>query len=321
MVKSGTDFRDLTKVDVILPGPGQKPKITWQRITMDSTVPQDPETEELVNSFMGKMASRMSETIGHSAQDLDGRFNTVRTKESNLGNFICDILRKATDADMVLINGGTFRSDAIHSAGPFTLGDLLSIMTMVDPILVIEATGEQILQGLENGVSMYPKLEGRFPQVAGISFMFDPDAPPRQRIMSGSILVGGEPLDMKRKYRLGTKGYVAEGKDGYDVFKSCQVLVDDEAGPVIPTAIRNHFKYLEVLNKWDPNARIQKFARIWRKNASKDKKLNELGDGAKEDEHELPARHAVPREGDSSTCLMDGQYCINPAVDGRIMMV
>ena len=37
---------------------------------------------------------------------------------------------------------------------------------MMDPLVLLEVTGEQIHQALENGVSMYPKLEGRFPQVS-----------------------------------------------------------------------------------------------------------------------------------------------------------
>ncbi len=58
---------------------------------------------------MGQMASRMQESVGYSEQDIDGCFKTVRTQESNLGNFVCDILRKATDTDVVIINGGECR--------------------------------------------------------------------------------------------------------------------------------------------------------------------------------------------------------------------
>jgi 5'-nucleotidase len=36
---------------------------------------------------------------------------------------------------------------------------------MLDETVVLQATGGQLLEALENGVSMYPKLEGRFPQV------------------------------------------------------------------------------------------------------------------------------------------------------------
>ena len=55
---------------------------------------------------MGKMVERMAEVIGSSACDLDGRFESVRTKETNLGNFVCDLIRKATGTDIVIINGG-----------------------------------------------------------------------------------------------------------------------------------------------------------------------------------------------------------------------
>lgn len=36
---------------------------------------------------------------------------------------------------------------------------------MIDEGVVIAATGAQLLGALENGVSCYPRLEGRFPQV------------------------------------------------------------------------------------------------------------------------------------------------------------
>lgn len=55
---------------------------------------------------MGKMLERMSEVIGHTYVDLDGRFNTVRTRESNLANLLCDCVRNAAGVDVVLINGG-----------------------------------------------------------------------------------------------------------------------------------------------------------------------------------------------------------------------
>ena len=41
-------------------------------------------------------------------------------------------------------------------------------------VYLFSSPGSQLLSALENGVSQYPKLEGRFPQVAGVSFIFDP---------------------------------------------------------------------------------------------------------------------------------------------------
>ena len=36
---------------------------------------------------------------------------------------------------------------------------------MLDPLVLLDVTGDQLCQALENGVSQWPKLEGRFPQV------------------------------------------------------------------------------------------------------------------------------------------------------------
>lgn len=40
--------------------------------------------------------------------------------------------------------------------------DLLQILPLKDPVLVVEATGQQLYEGLENGVSIYPDLDGRY---------------------------------------------------------------------------------------------------------------------------------------------------------------
>ena len=73
---------------------------------------------------------------------------------------------------------------------------------------------------------MFPKLEGRFPQVSGINFAFDPDKKPGKRIDPEFVKVGDEYLDMnpnsKKTYRLATKAYIAKGKDGYDVLAKCK---------------------------------------------------------------------------------------------------
>lgn len=45
------------------------------------------------------------------------------------------------NCDVVLINSGTFRSDRIHEAGPFTHRDLRQVLPYLDPMVVIEITG------------------------------------------------------------------------------------------------------------------------------------------------------------------------------------
>lgn len=47
----------------------------------------------------------------------------------------------------------------------------------------------QVVAALENGVSQWPKLEGRFPQTSGVKFKFDPSKPAGERVVPGSVCI------------------------------------------------------------------------------------------------------------------------------------
>ncbi len=66
---------------------------------------------------------------------------------------------------------------------------------MVDALTVLRISGQQLLAALENGVCQYPRLEGRFPQVSGLSFIFNPKNPSGHRILTESVRVNGLKLD------------------------------------------------------------------------------------------------------------------------------
>ena len=59
--KSGTDFRDMTRVDVLLPAGGGRPVLSWTRLTQDSSVPQDPAVAavRILNSGICPVANAM----------------------------------------------------------------------------------------------------------------------------------------------------------------------------------------------------------------------------------------------------------------------
>lgn len=108
---------------------------------------------------------------------------------------------------------------------------------MQDPLVVIEVTGEVLYRSLENAVSSYPKLEGRFAQVSGISFCFNPDRPPGQRIESRLVRIGDEWLSMTENYTLCIKAYMHGGCDGYAMFKNCKILMDEDSCPELGNKI------------------------------------------------------------------------------------
>lgn len=122
------------------------------------------------------------QVVGVTDVAWDVRAPEVRTKESAVGNFTAGILRARYGAELGFIVGGTLRSDMVYPAGPLTAHDILSIFPFDDPCVVLKISGKTVLAALENGVSKYPAHDGRFPQISGFRFCFDPNLPPYQRV-------------------------------------------------------------------------------------------------------------------------------------------
>ena len=78
----------------------------------------------------------------------------------------------------MILNAGTFRGDIEIPRGPIKHKDLQLIFPMIDPIVIMKVRGDKMHKLLENGVSSYPKLDGKFPIVSGIKFTFDSGKPP-----------------------------------------------------------------------------------------------------------------------------------------------
>lgn len=210
VLRSGTDFKQLSHVEVWRKpeGKGWDFKITRRDIV--STIAEDPDAVQVVEKLTRKLREKLDKPIGYTAAPLDARFTTVRTKESNLGNFVCDLMRYYYNADCCIMAAGTIRGDQIYPPGVLRLRDVVNCFPFEDPVVVMKVTGKQIWDALENGVSNYPALEGRFPQVSNIIFETDYSKAPHSRIVS--VKIGGEKLDEQREYVLATRGYMGRGK-------------------------------------------------------------------------------------------------------------
>ena len=221
-------------------------QVEIEAVNVTSAFAPDPTLEADLEKYSGVVEGKMNEELGQLSTPLDGRFSSVRTQETNLGNLVTDIMVAALNADCALLNSGTLRSDTVHPEGTFYLRDLLTILPMMDPLVLLEVRGDQLCSALENGVSQWPKLEGRFPQVSGINFAFDPSKPAGSRVDPQYVKVGDEYLDLDQTYKLVTKAYLALGKDGYDALALAPVLVDEECAPNLTSAVQNHFQAIQM---------------------------------------------------------------------------
>ncbi|KAK3949877.1 Metallo-dependent phosphatase-like protein, partial [Pseudoneurospora amorphoporcata] len=269
VLRSGSDFKNLSYLEVRRrrpaspgdPAQGQQPKWDvdiWRR-DIYSSIACDPATDQLVDKLTSKLKKSLEKPIGFTAAPLDARFTTVRLRESNIGNFVCDIMRLHYHADMAIMAAGTIRGDQIYPPGPIRVKDVTDCFPFEDPVVVIKVKGSAVWQALENGVSLYPALEGRFPQVSNIKFTFDPQRPPGKRVTSVHVVGVGEnngPIDLDRVYTMATRGYMARGKDGYSSLLvqseggECEEIVSEENGILISMLLRQYFMALKALDKW-----------------------------------------------------------------------
>ncbi|XP_014352103.1 trifunctional nucleotide phosphoesterase protein YfkN-like [Latimeria chalumnae] len=246
IIKSGSDFRNLSKIDIIRSSDGTF-EYTTQKIDILKHLEEDSSVKAIIEEFTLGLQDLLQEVLCRTEVALDGRFATVRKSESNLGNLITNAMLEATRADVALLNSGTLRSDCLHPAGDFTMRDLLLILPFVDLVLVVKVTGQRLLEALENGVSNYPSLDGRFPQVAGIEFGFDPDARTGQRVIADSVKIQGQHLEKNKVYMVAIKEYLTKGKDGYWMFQDCPWMFDTESAQLLSTIVINHFESVKVI--------------------------------------------------------------------------
>lgn len=173
---------------------------------------EDRIVQPIVEKYGQKIDAALNETLGYAALDLDGE--NIRIRETNMGDFVADIVRHASSADMALINGGGIRTGI--KKGGIRLKDIYSVLPFDNYIVAVKLTGRQIRESLEHGVSAVEEGAGRFPQVSGISFKYSRSSPAGSRVTE--ILIKGDPLDPGRDYVVATNDFLAAGGDGYKAF-------------------------------------------------------------------------------------------------------
>lgn len=162
--------------------------------------------------------------IGESAVVLDGNYKSVRSRETNLGDLIADAMLdefRHSGAQMALLNSGTIRNSI--SEGDITMAQVLEALPFQNQIVQIEITGEQLKAALENGLSGVEEVAGRFPQIAGFRFHWDPSAPAGRRIIFIEIANtqgGYKPYDPNEIYTIVTNEFLSNGNDGYSILSN-----------------------------------------------------------------------------------------------------
>jgi 2',3'-cyclic-nucleotide 2'-phosphodiesterase (5'-nucleotidase family) len=212
-------------------------------------VTADPAIQAKINDLNAQLQPILGTVIGNSTvaiprSDVCGRVDG-RLCESLVGNTTTDSMRAKygpIGVEFAITNSGGLR-DALTcpAAGggsglcppstpppyPITRGQVLAVLPFGNIVVTLDVNGAELKTMLENGVSLMPSAQGRFPQVSGLCFTYNIEAAAGSRV-TGAIRQAadgtctGTPIDLTSgsTYEIAENDFMATGGDGYPVFTS-----------------------------------------------------------------------------------------------------
>jgi len=209
-------------------------------VTADPTI--QARIDELNNELKPILGSKTGDsTVFVPRADSCGR-GDGRLCESLVGNVVTDAMRTAYGTDFAVTNSGGLRADLTcpttdnpddfcpaYTPPPFpiTRGQVLGVLPFGNVVVTLTVNGAELKTMLENGVSLMPAAQGRFPQVSGLCFTYDISAPAGSRV-TGAVRQAadgsctGPPVDLTAgaSYTIAENDFMITGGDGYPNFSS-----------------------------------------------------------------------------------------------------
>ncbi|GAB3600270.1 ExeM/NucH family extracellular endonuclease [Microbacterium tumbae] len=159
------------------------------------------------------------------ARQTDGAEN--RGGESTVGNFVADVQKWATDADLALMNPGGIRANLAYAGtgagdpdGNVTFREAATVQPFANTLVTLDLTGAQLKSVLEEqwqpDGSSRPFLKLGVSE--GLVYTYDPDAARGERITS--ITLNGTPVDPSATYLVAANSFLAAGGDNFTTLAS-----------------------------------------------------------------------------------------------------
>lgn len=218
--------QDVAVISLLHDSSQKQPIVTMEWKTIDISIfPKDRNITIQTQGYIDRLNDVLSIKIGSVGNNLTTKRNDVRNNENIFGNYIADSIKEFSDADLALINSGLIRGDSTYSKGQIlTRGTITSELPYRNYVVLIDLTGQQLLDSLENSLSLLETNNGRFPQVSGFKMTYNRLSLPGQRVKS--VTINDNEINLDKIYRIATTDYLAHGGDGFEAFKSASIISD-----------------------------------------------------------------------------------------------
>jgi 2',3'-cyclic-nucleotide 2'-phosphodiesterase (5'-nucleotidase family) len=180
------------------------------RVDSDALAP-DPVITEKYARYLSRHP-QLAEVVGHN----QARLNRKYFDEASIGNFLADVLRESTGADIGLMHPGGIRKDL--PAGEVKVMDVLDTNPFIDPVHLVEISGATLKKVMEQS---FTQLRGLM-QVSGLEVIYDTTRPEYQRLVS--LKREGREVQDDDLLRVGVSGIIARGGDHYEAFLEGRII-------------------------------------------------------------------------------------------------
>jgi 2',3'-cyclic-nucleotide 2'-phosphodiesterase (5'-nucleotidase family) len=215
----------------------------------DIGVTPDPAIQARIDDLNTQLQPILGVVIGSSTveilrSDACGR-SDGRLCESLVGDVTTDAMRTKYEpigVEFAITNSGGLRDRLtcppagggtgfcpVSTPPPFviTRGQVLAVLSFNNVVATLQVTGAELKTMLENGVSLMPSAQGRFPQVSGLCFTYNIEAAAGSRVtdavrqaVDGTCTGAAVDLTAGSSYKIAENDFMASGGDGYPNFLS-----------------------------------------------------------------------------------------------------
>ncbi|MDZ4674303.1 MAG: bifunctional metallophosphatase/5'-nucleotidase [Gemmatimonadota bacterium] len=218
MLRRGTDLTPILKADANVRTVGVI-ELTWdpatrrvrvdpQIVAIGDTLPEDPIVAAEVHRWTERgyagfraIGFEPGRVVAISPEALEGRESFSRNQPSNLTSLIAAaFFAEAGDADLALFNTGSVRVDDVIHAGPVTEYDLIRILPFGGNAVLVSITGTVLQQVLDQGEAN----RGSGGYLAHFRV---------RQAVRGGWLIGEQPLDPTRSYRVAMTDFLVSGRE------------------------------------------------------------------------------------------------------------
>lgn len=188
-------------------------------------LPPDPAVRAIVDHYVERARPLAGRSVGRLAAPATR--DPSPGGDTPLGRLVADAQLAATRAPerggarIALTNPGGMRADIACAAPPCTVSyaDAFAAQPFGNGLVVMTLTGAQLREALEH---QFTGVNAQRPRVlqpsAGFEWRWRARGPDGQRVTE--MRLDGVPIDPAARYRVTVNAFLADGGDGFDVFRS-----------------------------------------------------------------------------------------------------